>query len=267
MDSKATRHVWGVGFVHSISLRAHCATHSIRLDQILCFSSADSSPSAALCAVAFGTADVAAATAVEISCHWSFEDSSRLLIVSGFGAFEEDCNVAAFVVVALVVPCDATAGTELVDAADTDAGAGTLEVGCREETRVLAILSLPLPYGAIPDADADATSFIVTSTVSTFGNIELREFTLPFLGPSGTEPYGRRARGPFAAGGVRARPRSTGDRDRELRPYTRTAAAAAYSRSRLIDRRPRMRCASGGDAARPARSRLSVRRRMILLGP
>ena len=54
------------------------------------------------------------------------------------------------------------------------------------------------------------------------------------------------------------------ERERELRPYARTAAAAAYSRSRLIDRRPRRRCASRGDAASTARSRLSVRRRVTL---
>ncbi len=119
--------------------------------------------------------------------------------------------------------------------------------------------SLPPPY----DAPTDATSFIVTSIASTFGTIGLRGCA-PFLGPSGIDPYGRKARGAVAGGGVRPRPRKIGERERELRPYTRTAAAAAYSRSRLIDRRPRMRCARGGDVGGPARSRLSVRRRATL---
>ena len=186
---------------------------------------------------------------------------------SGLGTLEEACNGAALAlaVVALAVACGGGGAAELVDAADTDAGAGTLEAGCRDETRVLAMLSsLPLPYDAPADADTDPTSFIVTSTASTFGSIGLRVW-FPFLGPSGIDPYARIARGALAEGGVRALPRGTGERERELRPYARTAAAAAYSRSRLIDRRPRRRCASRGDAASTARSRLSVRRRATLV--
>ena len=92
-------------------------------------------------------------------------------MASRFGTLGEDCNGAtlALAVAALAVACGGSGAAELVDAPETDAGAGTREVGCRDETRVLAMLSsLLLPYDA-PPTDAGPTSFIATSTVSIFG--------------------------------------------------------------------------------------------------
>ena len=85
--------------------------------------------------VAFGTADVAAATAEDICFHWSWEDSNRVLKVSGVGTLEEEETAA------LAVCCGTVRVSVAIPAIDTEAGAGTLDGdGCWEGTRVLAML-------------------------------------------------------------------------------------------------------------------------------
>lgn len=222
----------------------------MRLVQIFCFSSAERSPDVAFGAFVFGTADVAAATADDICCHCSCDDSNMDLIASAVGGNtgEVDSEVEA-------------KGAAWIMARGT---CGILDgVTWCDGTCVLAMLDSRTGAACLA-----ITSLIITSDASTLGNTTgVRGLPTPFLGPSGIAPYGRLGVGapPCGGRGVRCdRPR-TGDRDRELRmgrPSARSLLterrernrdARVGSRSRLPDRR------RPGDRRRRSRSALSER--------